>query len=167
MAANELPPLEVLQERFTADPDRGWLFFNVGNKTGRRAGYLCAAKQYRCVTVLGYGEFKEHRILYALYNGVLPGTDAVVDHKDRIKLNNKKSNLRLATHRKNAQNTNRRAHNTSGKTGVIWCKREERWIARINDANGKRIYIGRSKSFEVAAEMRTAYERKIGYNERS
>lgn len=53
------------------------------------------------------------------------------DHIDRNPLNNCKSNLRKATQQENACNTSLRKNNTSGVTGVYWCKTRELWIAQI------------------------------------
>lgn len=52
-----------------------------------------------------------------------------VDHRDRDKLNNQRSNLRLATDGQNRQNQGLRSDNTSGYRGVSWDKRNGKWRA--------------------------------------
>lgn len=64
------------------------------------------------------------------------------DHADRNELNNCKSNLRKASTSQNAQNHNKQSNNTSGFIGVIWNKKNQKWIARINDKTNHRIYLG-------------------------
>lgn len=68
-----------------------------------------------------------------------------VDHINGIKWDNRKSNLRLATHRQNSQNKLLPKSNTSGVKGVYYCKQKDKgypewekecWRARIR-VNGK------------------------------
>jgi AP2 domain/HNH endonuclease len=63
------------------------------------------------------------------------------DHKDCNGLNNKLSNLRVATSAQNQFNQRLRKDNKSGVKGVYWCKRGKRWRAQIR-VNGKHIYLG-------------------------
>ena len=53
------------------------------------------------------------------------------DHADRNPLNNRRSNLRLATEFENAQNKSKSKCNTSGFTGVSWDKESNKWAAYI------------------------------------
>jgi AP2 domain len=78
-----------------------------------------------------------------------------------VKDDNRIVNLREATAGENHQNqVGPRSHNRSGVRGVCWCKRDERWIARIT-ANGKSRYLGRFDSLSGAAE---AYAIARAYN---
>lgn len=74
-----------------------------------------------------------------------------VDHEDRNPLNNRRSNLRLATRTQNNCNQGVRKDNSSGFKGVRWVENEQRWIARIR-IDGKRKTLGRFKSAEAAHE---------------
>lgn len=73
-----------------------------------------------------------------------------VDHIDRNKLNNQKSNLRICTSAQNAINTSMYKTNTSGFRGVNYDKLSCRWTAKIQ-LNNKRRYIGRFNTKEEAA----------------
>jgi hypothetical protein len=54
-----------------------------------------------------------------------------VDHIDGNRLNNQKSNLRLANSSQNKCNRGARKDNTSGYKGVSWHKQRNKWTARI------------------------------------
>lgn len=55
-----------------------------------------------------------------------------IDHANMNKLDNRKSNLRLATKTQNSRNTGVRKDNKSGYKGVIWFGRDKKWRAYIN-----------------------------------
>jgi hypothetical protein len=79
-----------------------------------------------------------------------------VDHIDGNGLNNQKSNLRICTHRENMQNRRKPANNKSGHKGVHWCKREEKWVAKLW-FDGKRRHLG---YFKTADEAGAAWNKK-------
>ena len=54
-----------------------------------------------------------------------------VDHVNSNGLDNRRSNLRLATASQNQHNQRRRCDNTSGFKGVYWHKERAKWRARI------------------------------------
>lgn len=56
---------------------------------------------------------------------------ALVDHINRIGLDCRKTNLRLATHEENALNRKRDIRNTSGYKGVSWHRESQKWRALI------------------------------------
>lgn len=87
------------------------------------------------------------------------GNSNVADHKDRNKLNNRKSNLRVTTQLKNAQNRGMQSNNRSGAVGVIWHKSLKKWCAYIT-VNKQRISLGTFDSFEDAKESRIIAEKK-------
>jgi len=64
-----------------------------------------------------------------------------VDHINQDKMDNRKSNLRVATHEQNQWNRGRRCDNTSGFNGVCFDKRSGLYMAYIN-ANHQRYYLG-------------------------
>ena len=83
--------------------------------------------------------------------------DTIVDHIDRNRLNNKKSNLRLCTTEQNNHNTGMFKNNTSGYKGVNWNKREKVWKASITK-NNKRVGLG---VFKTAREAAIAYNNAV------
>lgn len=64
-------------------------------------------------------------------------------------LDNRRSNLRIATHTENARNAKLRRDNTSGFKGVKKVKDRQSWRARIT-AGGHRISLGHFSSPELA-----------------
>jgi len=64
-----------------------------------------------------------------------------VDHRDCDGLNNRRSNLRLATMVQNMLNQGCRRDNASGFKGVTWDKGRSKWRAQIA-LNKKRHYLG-------------------------
>jgi hypothetical protein len=75
----------------------------------------------------------------------------LVDHRNNNGLDNRRSNLRLATHYENTCNRRKtKAKTTSRFIGVYFEKRTGRWVAQIRH-RGKKIVLGRFKSEEEAA----------------
>lgn len=83
----------------------------------------------------------------------------IVDHINRDKLDNRKSNLRIADKSLNAVNVGIRANNTSNVTGVSWNKNANSWRAYINYQGG-RIELGHRKNFNDAVILRLNAENK-------
>lgn len=83
-----------------------------------------------------------------------------VDHKNGKPYDNRKKNLRIATHSQNMRNVGLRKNNTSGVTGVDWVKKYNKWRARICK-NKKDIILGLFDNFEDAVKVRKDAEEKI------
>lgn len=78
----------------------------------------------------------------------------IVDHINRNKLDNRRSNLRPCTRAQNAQNiSTHRDKRTSKHKGVTFDKSRSRWSADIM-AMGKRLRLGR---FDTEEEAASAY----------
>lgn len=84
----------------------------------------------------------------------------LVDHKNQIKHDCRKENLREATRYLNGSNVYTPVHNTSGNKNVTWNKANNRWLVRISH-KGKRIYIGsfieKAKAISKAKEAEEFY----------
>jgi hypothetical protein len=78
-----------------------------------------------------------------------------VDHRDEDKLNNRRSNLRLATRSQNKMNEGPHRNNRSGARGVSWESQTGKWRATLR-IDGRRLSLGR---FSDLAEAKRAYER--------
>lgn len=72
------------------------------------------------------------------------------DHHNGDGLDNRRANLREATHAENQRNVRRPIHNTSGFKGVTLDKRSGKWTAQIH-SSGRHLYLGRYTSPEDAA----------------
>ena len=77
-----------------------------------------------------------------------------VDHINRQKLDNQKSNLRMATKSQNQCNMGLRKNNTSGYKGVCYfpLNKTNPWMAYVS-YNRKRIHLGYFSSKESAARV--------------
>lgn len=74
-----------------------------------------------------------------------------VDHADGNRLNNQRTNLRLATSSQNKCNRGPRKDNKSGFKGVSWHSQRECWTARIKQPHGKYLFLGLYDNKEQAA----------------
>jgi hypothetical protein len=84
-----------------------------------------------------------------------PGPLLEVDHRNGDGLDNRRSNLRLATRSQNAMNRRLQANNTSGVAGVTWMPKRGKWRATVK-VQGHRIELGFFSTFERAVEAREA-----------
>jgi hypothetical protein len=95
-----------------------------------------------------------HRMLLA------PDDSSIeVDHRNGITTDNRRENLRLATHADNMRNRRVQRNNTSGHCGVCWDKQQQCWRVQIG-VNGKQTYLGLYDSFAEAIAARLAAEAK-------
>ena len=95
-----------------------------------------------------YGSIFAHRLIAKTPAGLH------TDHINQNKLDNRKENLRIATHSQNAANNSFSKRNTSGFKGVS--KAGKRWRATIT-VNNKFHYIG---VFDTPEEANLAYQQK-------
>lgn len=93
--------------------------------------------------LIGKGVILMHRDI------VNPPKGMLVDHIDRDKLNNTRSNLRICNKSQNGMNRNKQSDNTSGYKGVF--KHKSGWLSKIKK-DGVQIYIGLYKTAEQAAK---------------
>lgn len=77
----------------------------------------------------------------------------LIDHKDRNRLNNRKSNFRQCTTTENLRNRRKPKNNTSGYKGVWW--NGVKWVSEIR-INRKKLYLG---AFKEKLDASMAYNR--------
>ena len=77
-----------------------------------------------------------------------------VDHINKDKLDNRRSNLRICTHRQNCSNSSKsKNRKTSIYKGVYFDKERQLWQAKIK-VNYKNVYLGR---FPIETQAAKAY----------
>ncbi len=98
-----------------------------------------------------------HRLAWLYVNGVWPPHE--VDHRNRVKSDNRWSNLRRATHKQNCENLDLRKCNRSGVRGV-YQQPDGRYQAYIT-SDRKRVHLGRFDVLADAARARAAAEARM------
>lgn len=101
--------------------------------------------------------YKAHRVAWILHYGVWPSNE--IDHINRIKSDNRISNLRDVTRAVNVRNTGNRKDNTSGCKGVSYYKLNKKWGANISE-NKKVTFLGLFNSITDAEEAYMAAVKK-------
>ncbi len=100
------------------------------------------------------GSYKHFRMSRMLMKAKV---DDLIDHIDRNKLNNQKSNLRFANKSINSINRNLQKSNKSGFRGVHFDSHSKKWRAEIHHYD-KHIRLGRFSDIKDAA---------IAYNDKA
>lgn len=124
--------------------------------------YLCKLKLYACTNGLIYINFRYgKKVLLHRYLMKPNNSDIKIDHIDRNRLNNQKSNLRMCSNQENCRNQHKRKGNYSSKfKNVIWEKRSKKWRAYIVVDN-KQKHIGLFNNEIEAAEHADFYAIKL------
>lgn len=92
-----------------------------------------------------------HRLIWLYVHGSWPNGD--IDHKNRIRNDNRLCNLREATRTDNCQNISLPRHNKSGHIGVSWYPRDKKWNVYVK-VNKKNKWLGRFSELEDAITAR-------------
>ncbi|MGA2322269.1 MAG: AP2 domain-containing protein [Sedimentisphaerales bacterium] len=94
--------------------------------------------------------------MISIHREIMNAPDGLlVDHKNGDGLDNRRSNLRLATHSQNQCNKPKiKTKVTSQYVGVHFDKRRSQWAANIRN-NGKTIWLGR---FDTEIDAAKAYD---------
>ncbi len=104
---------------------------------------LCRSNRtfYAFLTV-SRGPLLKQKVLWMHHLVLPPPTGLLVDHRNHNGLDNRRDNLRLATHSSNQQNARKSITKTTSKfKGVDRVKATGHWRARIVVA-GKRLFLG-------------------------
>lgn len=115
-----------------------------------------------CATCIRYGQNayairREGKQIIWMHRQILNcHPKAEVDHRNGNTLDNRRQNIRAATHSENAQNREKQRNNSSGFKGVSWFRRDHKWRARIH-LNGEERHIG---YFINLAEAAKAYDKE-------
>ena len=129
-----------------------------------RAGDIAGTMQHN-----GYRAIKidqvlmlEHRLVILYMDGYLP--EHLVDHRNRVRSDNKHSNLREASKQCQMFNCGMLTSNSSGVKGVSWDRRAKKWAARIQ-LNKRNKYLGSYETLADAAYARYAAEQCLGFDQ--
>lgn len=89
-----------------------------------------------------------HRLAWLIHYGEWPPLE--IDHINRVRTDNRISNLRAVSHAENMANYGTPRTNTSGVRGVSWNKKNQCWEAKAT-VDGKRQHLGSFATLEEAA----------------
>lgn len=153
--------VEHLKKLFAYDPETGILSWRHGGN-GWCAG-PCAPKPnrggYKMVHHKGC-YYSQHSVAWALMTGAWP--TAEIDHINRVKHDNRWSNLREASPGQNQGNRGPHRGNKSGYRGVAWVADKRKFVATIF-LDGKNKQLGtRGTAEEAYALYREAAQIKFG-----
>lgn len=95
--------------------------------------------------------------IHQLVLGVIPGY--LIDHISRVKLDNRRSNLRHCRIQESNVNRGKPSHNKSGVVGVCWSSIYQKWIGQLkfDRKQNRRLF----DKFEDAVEYRKALEKQF------
>jgi hypothetical protein len=182
----QLPPVELLHKLLSYDPASGKLFWKprtpdmfttTHGKKLRTAEHACkqwnhlyAGKEaLTCRAARGAlsgsirnTQYLAHRVAYALHHNVDP-YPLEIDHINGNPADNSAKNLRCATRAEQAKNMPRSCVNRSGRTGVHFIKRIQRWGAAIQVC-GKSQWLGYYEDLADAEAARQEAEVRLGFH---
>lgn len=141
-----------LKELLSYDPETGIFVWIRTTRIGKVAGVI-NKKGYLLIEI-NYKKHRAHRLAWLYVFGELPRSD--LDHKNRVKTDNRIENLRYCSNMENHFNMGARSDNKSGFKGASWSKSNSKWVAKITVA-GKQNHIGYFATAELAG---AAYEAK-------
>lgn len=148
--------IDKLKSLLTYDPETGDIRWRVDRAANAKAGDIAGAineKGYRRIEIEGK-VYRAHRVAFAFMTGFWP---VAVDHKNRVKTDNRWDNLREATTLQNNRNRDPQRNNTSGWAGVD--RHKNRWRASIR-VGGKKIHLGAFVNKADAVSARIAANAK-------
>ena len=150
---------ETVKKLFHYDAESGMLLWRNGN--GRNVKPWQEAKSsngqgYYTVKINGTS-YRVHRLIWLYVNGNFP--DKYIDHKNRVRSDNRLCNLRDVNSTDNAQNISLPSHNKSGHIGVSWIKSHNCWTVFVK-VNKKNKWLGYYKNLDDAVAARKAGEKQ-------
>jgi hypothetical protein len=153
---------DTVKKLFHYDAESGMLLWRNGN--GRNVKPWQEAKApnghgYYTVKINGTS-YSVHRLIWLYVHGNFP--DKYIDHKNRVRNDNRLCNLRDVNTTDNAQNISLPSHNKSGHIGVSWFELQKAWTVYVK-VNKKNKWLGCYKNLDDAIAARKAGEVKY-YN---
>lgn len=141
--------LAELKRKLHYDPTTGVFTWRVseGARAGSEAGFITEHGYVR-IRILGRLHMA-HRLAWLYTHGEFPPHQ--LDHRNRVRSDNRIDNLRPATHKQNNENTTLQVNNLSGAKGVSWHTGACKWIAQITH-NNECKYLGLHDTVAAASD---------------
>lgn len=106
--------------------------------------------------------YRAHRLAWLIVTGSLPSGQ--IDHKNRIRTDNRFCNLSDVSGFENQKNKSLYSSNTSGFVGVNWHRSSGKWHVRAQSM-GRRVFIGEFSDLDAAIAARRAASGSFGFSE--
>lgn len=119
-----------------------------GRNAGKPALTYVMTGGYLGGTILGRGNVRAHRVIWAMHTGAWPSE--MIDHINGDRADNRICNLRQATLSQNHCNRASKPGSSSAHLGVFWNSRNRGWTAAIKK-DSQRQYLGTFACEEDAA----------------
>ena len=152
---------EKVHQLLDYDPETGELKWKVarGNrKMGAVAGSV-GPDGYRQIEI-NRKNYRGHRLAWLWWYGYFPEND--IDHINRVRSDNRLSNLREVSRTCNSRNCVTRSKSRSEVNGVFWDEKSEKWRSSIMVAS-KAKCLGRHKDLVEAVAHRLAAEQCLNW----
>lgn len=130
-------------------------------RVGEMAGSVNIVDGYRRISVNGK-LYKASRLAFLYMLGYFPEHE--VDHRNRIRHDDRWCNLRHTSRQCNGKNCSISIRNTSGVTGVHWANNLNKWRARIK-TNGGAKSLGCFEKLVDAVRARWNAEKKYNWSD--
>lgn len=151
---------ERVREVLAYDAETGVFTWRVSRSKNAKVGKVAGTKMkigYVSITVDQHRVYA-HRLAWFYTTGQWPAEQ--IDHINKIKTDNRISNLRPVSDQQNKQNLPKYRTNMSGVTGVTRTKGRQKWRAEIK-VNGKQVHLGSFDNLDDAAQARRVAESKF------
>lgn len=154
---------EQLKEVLHYDPDTGVFTWTKEPGNGVQkdsiAGHVSSSTGYRGIFI-NRKRYRAGRLAWLYMEGYFPENQ--IDHRNRIRHDDRFHNLRHVTKQCNLRNSKVSEKNTSGIKGVTWNKAAKKWVAYIKVLT-RRLHLGHFNSKKDAAQARWDAEVQHGY----
>jgi hypothetical protein len=145
---------------WTYDPITGVFRWRIKPSKSIETGAITGSRDADGYLQLCYQgkRYKAHRVATIYMTGKWPEYE--IDHKNRVRSDNRWNNLRPATRKQNGENQSIARTNTSGVRGVSWYPKYRKWVAYIKHC-GKKKTLGYFFNIEDAAKARAKAEAEL------
>lgn len=154
-------------------------FIALRDKQGDIVGHaICSAQDFAClsmhtwwrssstvddwypVTIIKGKNIRMHKYVMNIIQKIEITDGMVIDHKNRVRYDNHRENLRLVTKSQNAQNRPKKEGTSSIYNGISYVTKAKKFMAKVRH-NKQTIFIG---YFETEIEAVEAYDRYLAHN---